>query len=49
MQFTILIQRQLLLASTMAFGVVIFAQVGNAFACRSNKLYFWQTIKKSNT
>jgi magnesium-transporting ATPase (P-type) len=37
-----------ILASTMAFGVVIFAQVGNAFACRSNKLYFWQTIKKPN-
>ncbi|AOF54583.1 cation transport ATPase [Maize bushy stunt phytoplasma] len=36
------------LASTMSFGVVIFAQVGNAFACRSNKLYFWQTIKKPN-
>ncbi|CAM12113.1 Cation transport ATPase [Candidatus Phytoplasma australiense] len=37
-----------LLASTMAFGSVIFSQVGNAFACRSNKLYFWQTLKKPN-
>ncbi|CCP88422.1 cation-transporting P-type ATPase [Candidatus Phytoplasma solani] len=35
-------------ASTMAFGAVIFAQVGNAFACRSNKLYFWKKLTKPN-
>ncbi|PQP79831.1 ATPase [Candidatus Phytoplasma phoenicium] len=37
------------IASTMAFGAVIFAQIGNVFACRSNHLYFWQTAKKKNT
>ncbi|KND62743.1 cation-translocating P-type ATPase [Candidatus Phytoplasma phoenicium] len=36
-------------ASTMAFGAVIFSQIGNVFACRSHKLYFWQTAKKKNT
>ncbi|WP_341266823.1 cation-transporting P-type ATPase [Candidatus Phytoplasma fraxini] len=35
-------------ASTMAFGAVIFAQIGNVFACRSDKLYFWQTARKKN-
>nr|WP_026072037.1 cation-transporting P-type ATPase [Milkweed yellows phytoplasma] len=35
-------------ASTMAFGAVIFAQVGNAFACRSDKLYFWESYNKKN-
>ncbi|WP_323847609.1 MAG: cation-transporting P-type ATPase [Phytoplasma sp.] len=35
-------------ASTMAFGAVIFAQIGNVFACRSDKLYFWKTAKKKN-
>ncbi|MDV3168092.1 MAG: cation-transporting P-type ATPase [Candidatus Phytoplasma stylosanthis] len=35
-------------ASTMAFGAVIFAQIGNVFACRSDKLYFWHTINKKN-
>ncbi|WP_201736611.1 cation-translocating P-type ATPase [Candidatus Phytoplasma ziziphi] len=35
-------------ASTMAFGAVIFAQIGNVFACRSDKLQFWQTAKKKN-
>ncbi|MBP3059377.1 HAD-IC family P-type ATPase [Texas Phoenix palm phytoplasma] len=36
------------LASTMAFGSVIFSQIGNVFACRSDQLYFWQTIKQKN-
>lgn len=36
------------LASTMAFGSVIFAQIGNVFACRSDKFYFWQISKKKN-
>ncbi|MDO8168227.1 cation-translocating P-type ATPase [Candidatus Phytoplasma melaleucae] len=35
-------------ASTMAFGAVIFSQIGNVFACRSDELYFWQTAKKKN-
>lgn len=35
-------------ASTMAFGAVIFAQIGNVFACRSDKFQFWQTFKKKN-
>ncbi|WCA22503.1 cation-translocating P-type ATPase [Candidatus Phytoplasma oryzae] len=37
-----------LFASTMAFGAVIFAQIGNVFACRSEKLYFWETWNKKN-
>ncbi|KXT29174.1 HAD ATPase, P-type, IC family protein [Candidatus Phytoplasma oryzae] len=37
-----------LFASTMAFGAVIFSQIGNVFACRSEKLYFWQTWNKKN-
>ncbi|WP_349401870.1 cation-transporting P-type ATPase [Candidatus Phytoplasma solani] len=41
-------QNNFILASTMAFGAVIFTQVGNAFACRSDKFYFWQTLKKPN-
>ncbi|CCV64618.1 H+ transporting ATPase, P-type ATPase [Alteracholeplasma palmae J233] len=35
-------------ASTMALGVVIFSQIGNVFACRSEKLNFFETIKKPN-
>jgi calcium-translocating P-type ATPase len=35
-------------ASTMAFGAVIFAQIGNVFACRSDKFYFWKSFKKKN-
>ncbi|MFP7699579.1 MAG: cation-translocating P-type ATPase [Candidatus Phytoplasma pyri] len=36
------------LASTMAFGGVIFAQIGNVFGCRSDKFYFWKTFNKKN-
>ncbi|MBS2126476.1 cation-transporting P-type ATPase ['Fragaria x ananassa' phyllody phytoplasma] len=43
-----ILNQSFILSSTMAFGAVIFAQVGNAFACRSNKFYFWQTLKKPN-
>ncbi|QTX03082.1 cation transport ATPase, P-type [Candidatus Phytoplasma luffae] len=35
-------------ASTMAFGAVIFAQIGNVLACRSDQIYFWKTVKKKN-
>ncbi|VEU79871.1 Calcium-transporting ATPase [Haploplasma axanthum] len=35
-------------ASTMALGAVIFAQIGNVFACRSDSLSFFKTIKKKN-
>jgi calcium-translocating P-type ATPase len=41
-------EEKFLFASTMAFGAVIFSQIGNVFACRSEKLYFWQTWKKRN-
>ncbi|MDV3167163.1 MAG: cation-transporting P-type ATPase [Vigna little leaf phytoplasma] len=41
-------QKDFKIASTMAFGAVIFSQIGNVFACRSDKLYFWQTMKKKN-
>ncbi|MDV3197725.1 MAG: cation transporting ATPase C-terminal domain-containing protein, partial [Candidatus Phytoplasma australasiaticum] len=27
---------------------VIFSQIGNVFACRSDKFYFWQTFTKKN-
>ncbi|MEZ0180254.1 cation-translocating P-type ATPase ['Camptotheca acuminata' phytoplasma] len=37
-----------LLASTMAFGAVIFSQIGNVFACRSDKRYFWSKDNKRN-
>ncbi|TVY12283.1 cation-translocating P-type ATPase [Candidatus Phytoplasma pini] len=40
--------KEFLKASTMAFGAVIFAQIGNVFACRSNRLYFWKVIFKKN-
>ncbi|WBL31447.1 cation-translocating P-type ATPase [Candidatus Phytoplasma sacchari] len=40
--------KNFLFASTMAFGSVIFSQIGNVFACRSEKLYFWQTWNKKN-
>ncbi|WIA07840.1 MAG: cation transport ATPase, P-type [Candidatus Phytoplasma cynodontis] len=42
------INGKFLFASTMAFGSVIFSQIGNVFACRSEKLYFWQTWNKKN-
>ncbi len=35
-------------ASTMALGAVIFLQIGNVFACRSERLNFFETIKKKN-
>ncbi|CAP18409.1 P-type ATPase exporting cations [Candidatus Phytoplasma mali] len=40
--------KDLRLASTMAFGGVIFAQIGNVFCCRSDKFYFWKTFNKKN-
>ncbi|MFW8664520.1 HAD-IC family P-type ATPase, partial [Candidatus Phytoplasma citri] len=41
-------QSEFIFASTMAFGAVIFSQIGNVFACRSDKFYFWQTFTKKN-
>jgi magnesium-transporting ATPase (P-type) len=36
------------MACTMTLGAVVFCQIGNVFACRSDKLSFFKTIKKKN-
>jgi len=35
-------------STTMALAAIVACQIGNIFVCRSERLYFWQTLTKRN-